>query len=115
MVNFRAGHVVKVPFPYTDKNTRQHRPALVVSRGTLGDTNSLIWVVMITSAENRKWPGDLVIQELKDTGLPIISLIRTSKIATIETRDAEIIGEIPKDLLTHTTQEISKNLTALFP
>jgi hypothetical protein len=33
MRNFERGDVVRVPFPYTDRPTRQHRPALVVSAG----------------------------------------------------------------------------------
>lgn len=51
--SFRQGDVVRVPFPYTDKATRQHRPALVVSHGDLGEGQPLLWVAMITSAENR--------------------------------------------------------------
>ena len=33
MPTFSQGDVVKVPFPYTDRPTRQSRPALVVSTG----------------------------------------------------------------------------------
>lgn len=56
MPDFEPGDVVRVPFPYTDRNTRQHRPALVVSQGGVGEEQALLWVVMITSAENRPWP-----------------------------------------------------------
>ncbi|MGO4263873.1 type II toxin-antitoxin system PemK/MazF family toxin, partial [Lysobacter sp. TAB13] len=56
---FSQGDVIRVPFPYTDRNTRQHRPALVVSHGGVGEGEGLLWVVMITSAENRSWPGDV--------------------------------------------------------
>jgi mRNA interferase MazF len=59
MPSFRQGDVVRVPFPYTDRDTRQYRPALVVSSGGLGEDASLLWVVMITSAANRPWPGDV--------------------------------------------------------
>lgn len=31
MARFERGDVIKVPFPYTDRATRQSRPALVVS------------------------------------------------------------------------------------
>ena len=50
----RQGDVIKVPFPYTDRPTRQSRPALVVSSGGIEDAHGLLWVVMITSAENRR-------------------------------------------------------------
>ena len=59
MPNFEQGDVVRVPFPYTDKAARQHRPALVVSTGGIGENEGLLWVVMITSADNRPWPGDV--------------------------------------------------------
>lgn len=41
---FEQGDVVRVPFPYTDRATRQHRPALVVSAGGIGDGEALLWV-----------------------------------------------------------------------
>ncbi len=39
MPGFRRGDVVKVPFAYTDRPTRQYRPALVVAAGDLEDTH----------------------------------------------------------------------------
>ena len=33
MPSFEQGDIVRVPFPYTDRSTRQWRPALVVSAG----------------------------------------------------------------------------------
>ncbi len=71
MPTFEQGDVVRVPFPYTDRETRQHRPALVVSRGGIGEYAQLLWVVMITSAENRRWPDDHDIgPNYLDVGLP---------------------------------------------
>jgi mRNA interferase MazF len=91
----RQGDVVRVPFPYTDRNTRQHRPALVVSRGGIGQQRSLVWVAMITSAANRGWPGDVALGDGDDeTGLPVPSIVRSSKVATIEARHADRIGRI---------------------
>ena len=95
MPTFRQGDVVRVPFPYTDRETRQHRPALVVSRGAVGESRDLIWVVMITSAANRGWPGDVsLVDDFRSVGLPVPSVIRPSKLATIESRDAERIGTL---------------------
>lgn len=88
MPNFRQGDVIKVPFPYTDRSTRQSRPALVVSSGSIEDLHGLLWVVMITSAENRGWPSDVAVNNLAATGLPVPSVVRTAKIATIEASDA---------------------------
>jgi mRNA interferase MazF len=98
MASFEQGDVVKVPFPYTDRATRQFRPALVVSAPRLENRYGLIWVVMITSAENRGWPDDLPVTRLADAGLPAPSVIRPAKIATIEAVQASRIGRISADL-----------------
>ena len=95
MAIFRRGDVERVPFPYTDRSTRQRRPALVVSSARLEDQHDLLWVLMITSAENRGWPGDVLIDDLDSTGRPVSSVIRTAKIATIEATHAERLGKLP--------------------
>jgi mRNA interferase MazF len=82
-----AWDIVAVPFPYIDRPTRQRRPALVVRVAS----NGLLWVLMITSAENRGWPGDVAVEGAA-TGLPVPSLIRTEKIATVEASAARRIG-----------------------
>jgi mRNA interferase MazF len=94
MPTFRQGDVIKVPFPYTDRPTRQSRPAVVVSTGGIEELHGLIWVTMVTSAENRGWPGDVVIGNLAMAGLPAASVIRTAKIATIEAGDATRLGRL---------------------
>ena len=86
--------VVRVPFPYADRPIRQRRPALVVAVPDKGTGPGLIWVLMITSAQNRGWDGDVAIVEFASAGLPVASLVRTDKIATIELRDAEPIGHL---------------------
>ena len=86
--------IVKVPFPYTDRPVRQHRPGLVVAIPAIGDRPALLWVLMITSAENRGWPGDVAISDLAHAGLPVASVIRTEKIATIDAKDATPIGKL---------------------
>lgn len=98
MPTFKQGDVVRVPFPYTDRATRQHRPALVVSDGEIGN-GGLLWVTMITSAENRRWEGDLEIEDLEGAGLPAPSIIRPCKIATLESRHAEPLGRIAPALV----------------
>lgn len=110
MTTFKPGAVVKVPFPYTDRSTRKYRPALVISAGELQALHSLVWVLMITSAENRGWPGDIVIGNLKRAGLPAASLIRTAKIATIEASDATPIGNISAATLGAVRQKLGMAL-----
>lgn len=111
MAAFKQGDVIRVPFPYTDRDTRQRRPALVVSGGPIGDGAKLLWVVMITSAENRAWSGDIPIVDIQHAGLPVASVIRPFKIATIETRHAERIGGIAESTLRAVRREIRAVLT----
>ncbi len=96
MPSFDTWDIVKVPFPYTDRPVRQHRPALVVAAGRLEADHGLLWVLMITSAENRGWPGDVNITNSATGGLPAPSVVRCAKIATIEARDAERLGSLPR-------------------
>lgn len=96
MATFRPWDIVKVPFPYTDRPVRQHRPALVVGAGKLESAHGLLWVLMITSAENRRWSEDIEVSDLTAAGLPAPSVVRCAKIATIEARDAERIGRLPR-------------------
>jgi mRNA interferase MazF len=94
MPSFEPGTIVRVPFPYTDRETRQRRPALVVA-GDVGPDGALLWVLMITSAANRRWPDDVAIeQEHEACGLPAPSLVRTAKVATIEARVADALGRL---------------------
>ena len=92
MPTFETWDIVKVPFPYTDRPVRQRRPALVVARESTDAPSGLLWVLMITSAENRGWFGDVAISDLAQSGLPAASIVRTAKIATIESADAEHLG-----------------------
>jgi mRNA interferase MazF len=95
MPGFERGDVVRVPFPYTDRATRQHRPALVVSDGPIGEEGALLWVVMITSAGNRAWPDDVALgEDYAKAGLPAPSVIRPCKLATIEARHAQTLGRV---------------------
>lgn len=95
MPGFEVWDIVKVPFPYTDRPIRQRRPALIVAAGPLQAEHGLLWLAMITSAANRGWPGDVAISDLAIAGLPVPSIVRPAKIATIEAVDAERLGSLP--------------------
>jgi PemK-like protein. len=94
MPAFDAWDVVKVPFPYTGRPVRQYRPALVVAAGEIQAAHGLLWVVMITSAENRGWSADVEVTDLDVAGLPAASVVRTAKIATIEAKEAQRLGTL---------------------
>ena len=87
--------IIVVPFPYSDQLAEKRRPALVVSSNAFNKMHGLLWVVMITSASNAKKSGDILIAANSKTGLPSASLIRPSKIATIEPeRVVRVIGKV---------------------
>jgi mRNA interferase MazF len=98
MANFDVWDVVKVPFPYSNRPVRQHRPALVIARYFSAGAPALCWVLMITSASHRRWDGDIEIADAAMAGLPAPSIVRCAKIATIETAEAETIGRLPSGL-----------------
>ena len=67
-----------------------------MAAGDLERSRGLLWVVMITSAENRSSPEDVAVSDLTTAGLPAPSVVRSAKIATIEARNAERIGALPR-------------------
>lgn len=89
--------LVRVPFPYTDRPVRQRRPALVVGMPETPGSLELLWVVMVTSAVNRGWPGDLLISDHVAAGLPVASVVRVAKMTTIEAGGVEPIGRLTLD------------------
>lgn len=93
MPRFERWDVIAVPFPYVERPIQQRRPALVVAERR-GGSRDLLWVLMITAAANPRWPEDVAIDDHEGAGLPIVSVVRTTKIATIEARAASRLGTI---------------------
>ncbi|MGH7581791.1 MAG: type II toxin-antitoxin system PemK/MazF family toxin [Gemmatimonadales bacterium] len=75
--------VVVVPFPFSDRLAEKRRPALVVSTRSLARFG-VIWLIMITSADNPSWSCDVAIPDLERAGLPAPSVVRPAKIACVE-------------------------------
>jgi len=94
MADFKVWDLVKLPFPYTSRPVQQRRPALVVAAPDAPGAPRLLWVLMVTSAANRGWPGDVAVSDLAAAGLPAPSVVRSAKIATIEAQDAERLGAL---------------------
>lgn len=95
MPGFEVWDLIKVPFPYTNRPVRQHRPALVVRVVQSAGAPDLLWVLMVTSSAHRRWALDIDITDFRAAGLPSPSMVRTAKIATIEAADAQRIGALP--------------------
>jgi mRNA interferase MazF len=75
--------VVVVPFPYSDRLAEKRRPALVISSERL-HREGYIWIAMITGGGKERRTGDMDVGDLRAAGLPGASMVRASKIATIE-------------------------------
>ena len=91
-MSFEAGDIVVVDYPHVETNLIKRRPALVISAGPIGPDGLVVWVAMITNATNRRWPGDVEVEDHMAMGLPIASIVRTEKITTLESAGAEKIG-----------------------
>ncbi|MBX3705158.1 MAG: type II toxin-antitoxin system PemK/MazF family toxin [Pseudomonadales bacterium] len=85
-------------------------PAVVVSGADLGKRHGLAWVLMITSAANRAWPGDVPIRNLQRAGLPAASIVRTAKIATMAAVEASKLGVIGRNELARVMSMIARML-----
>ncbi len=78
--------VVRVPFPFTDRNASKNRPVPVLSAAARFNAPSVHSVMaMINSAENAPWPLDCPIADLAAAGLPAPSVVRF-KLFTLDHR-----------------------------
>jgi len=86
----KQGIIVLIPFPFTDLSGDKLRPALVVSNYLKGDD---IIVVFISSKKPRKIDHlDVVLEPDKVNSLKTPSIIKCSKIATLDQKI--ILGEL---------------------
>jgi mRNA interferase MazF len=74
----------------------------------VGFEGILIWVAMVTAAENRGWPGDVAVADHLAAGLPIPSVVRTAKVTVIERRRAEWRGRLPDEELEMVQTAVSR-------
>lgn len=85
-MGFEQFTVVRVPFPFTDREAVKNRPALILSSAPL--FNNLAGhsvMAMITSASNAPWPLDCALEDLAAAGLPSPSKVRF-KLFTLDHR-----------------------------
>ncbi len=73
------GDIVLIPFPFTDLSGIKLRPALILIESSLD-----IPVCFISSQTNRSEATDVLVNAHSTNGLKKDSLIKTSKIATLD-------------------------------
>lgn len=85
-VSFERFAVLRVPFPFTDRNAAKNRPALVLSDpvGFNAPAGHSV-LAMITSQGNAPWPLDCPLGDLAAAGLPAPSMVRF-KLFTLDHR-----------------------------
>ncbi|MBK8637649.1 MAG: type II toxin-antitoxin system PemK/MazF family toxin [Chromatiaceae bacterium] len=85
-MSFERYAVVRVPFPFSDRNATKNRPALVLSDAASFNTPAGHSVMaMITSQGNAPWPLDCPLTDLAAAGLPTASMVRF-KLFTLDHR-----------------------------
>ena len=107
----KSGDIVWVPFPFVEAPRLRDRPALVVSVQSPAPDMPLLWVLMITSAANKGWQGDVSLEtRFAECGLKVACVIRTAKITTVEAGRARRSGTLPQDLLAKVREELGRHL-----
>ena len=86
----KKGDIILIPFPFTDLSGSKYRPALV-----LNSREDDVTVAFITTQLYSKSDTDIFIEQTEKNGLKKDSLIRLSKLATLDKKLAEgRMGEI---------------------
>ncbi len=102
----RKGDIVLVPFPFTDLSTTKNRPALV-----LVSEDEDVTLAFITTKKHWLKDWDLFLEPTPQNGLKKESIIRLSKITTLEKRLVlGWLGSISKTKMVL----LDKNLKLLF-
>ena len=85
-MSFDRYAVVRVSFPFTDRNATKNRPAVVLSDPVAFNTPAGHSIMaMITSQANSPWPLDCTLTDLAAAGLPAPSRVRF-KLFTLDHR-----------------------------
>ena len=92
MDQLSIGEIVLIKFPFTDGGNHKKRPALV-----LQDTRDNDVIVCRITSKIYETKYDLYLEDWKECGLKLPSVIRIHKIATLEKGLIEkVIGKTPK-------------------
>jgi len=79
--------VVLVPFPFADLTTAKQRPCLLLESVKVDRLANLLIVAMMTSqVDGRAFPHDVSVKDWHGAGLPKPTLIRLSKLVTVESK-----------------------------
>ena len=100
------GDIVLIPFPFTDLKGNKNRPALILINSELDIT-----LAFISTQLNWKEETDILLKPTKNNGLKKESLVRLSKLATIDKNLA--LGRIGR-MDANDLKQVNINLIKLF-
>jgi mRNA interferase MazF len=106
---------VRIDFPYADSNSGAVRPAVVVATPAATGTFGIVWVLMITSAWQAPWPDDVAVSDLAAAGLSHASVVRTGKIATIDSRLVATIGCLSEPDRAGVSERLKQHIGSALP
>jgi mRNA interferase MazF len=90
----KIGHIVLTPFPFTDLSGNKVRPALILGVRDGGDDITVCFISSVIQNNLHKF--DILVDSkdkyFKKTGLKSESIIKTTKIATLD--KAVVLGKI---------------------
>ena len=98
----KKGDIVLIPFPFTDLSGSKNRPALVLVSGEMDVT-----LAFISTQLKWKEDTDVLLKPTKENGLKIESVVRLSKLATIDKELA--IGRLGR-IDSKTREQVNKNI-----
>lgn len=111
MTRYKKWDVLVTAFPFADELRSKRRPAVCIAAFNPAAGIQLYWLLMITSTHLKGWEGDVAIADAKKAGLPIPSIVRTTKIACV---DASFIEKKAGALDAKTKSAVQKTLRSYF-
>lgn len=111
MTAFERFAVVRVPFPFSDRQASKRRPALVLSDPAFQQHSGHLLLAMVTSARQSAWPLDWPIANRTAAGLNQPCLVRF-KLFTLDER--LVLGSLGV-LAVHDRAGVTASLHALLP
>ena len=111
MTRYKKWDVLVTAFPFADELRSKKRPVVCIAAFNPAADIQLYWLLMVTSTRLKGWKGDIEIADIKKAGLPISSIVRTSKIACV---DASLIEKRVGTLDLKTKNSVLKIVQSYF-
>lgn len=109
-MTFDRFDIVVVPFPFTDRNVRLRRPAVILSGADFGSATGQSLLAMITRAERSAWPGDMPISDLAAAGLSGPCVIRLKLFTLVNVLISRKLGSLAEGDRQRLSQRLSAHL-----